>query len=105
MFYLQSKLNSLTLDVEEAMKLRKKLKEASEGGEALELPRTHVLNLELARLKVALLRFQVRYQKTAFDNNVTTIQRLRRRLLDIQGKLIFYTENLRRKSLKTSRSN
>ena len=93
-FYLQSKLNSLTRDLAEAAELRKKLKEASEGGEALKLPRTHVLNLELARLKVALLRFQVRTQKTAFDSNVTTIQRLRRRLSDMKGKLIFTQEIL-----------
>ena len=93
-FYLQSKLNSLTRDLAEAAELRKKLKEASEGGEALKLPRTHVLNLELARLKVALLRFQVRTQKTAFDSNVTTIQRLRRRLSDMKRKLIFTQEIL-----------
>ena len=88
-FYLQSKLSKLRLDLSEAASLSKQLKEAQEGGQALELPRTHVLNLERARMNVALSRLQVRAQKQAFDANVTTIQRLRRRLSDMQDKLTF----------------
>ncbi|MBR0232888.1 MAG: hypothetical protein IJQ47_02465, partial [Synergistaceae bacterium] len=39
-FYLQSKLNKLKLDLAEAANLQKKLKGAKEGGDAVELPRT-----------------------------------------------------------------
>ena len=88
-FYLQSKLNKLRLDLAEAASLQKKLKEAEEGGEALDLPRTHVLELEAAKVNVALSRLQVRAQKRAFDTNTSAIQRLRRRFADMQGKLSF----------------
>ena len=93
-FYLQSKTHKLKLDLAEAVDLQKKLKEAQEGGNAIELPRTHILRLELARLNVALTRLQVRAQKKTFDANVASIQRLRRRLADMQGKLIFPQEVL-----------
>ena len=93
-FYLQSKINKLRLDLAEASSLQKKLKEAQEGGEALELPHTHMLRLENARINVALSRYQVRVEKITFDANVRTIQRLRRRLADIQGKLSFSQELL-----------
>ena len=93
-FYLQSKLNKLKLDLSQASELQKQLKEAQDGGEALELPRTHVLSLELARLNVALSRAQVREFKRNFDANVSTIQRLRRRLADMQKDLIFPQEVL-----------
>ncbi|MBQ7068737.1 MAG: mechanosensitive ion channel, partial [Synergistaceae bacterium] len=93
-FYLQSKLNKLKLDLAEAANLQKKLKGAKEGGEALELPRTQILNLELLRMNVALSRVQVRTLRRAFDSNVATIQRLRRRLADMQEKLIFPQELL-----------
>ena len=93
-FYLQSKLSKLRLDLAEAAELSKQLKEAQEGGQALELPRTHVLDLETARMNVALSRLQVRAQKRAFDANVTAIQRLRRRLADMQKKLSFTQEVL-----------
>ena len=88
-FYLQSRLNKLRLDLAEASALRKQLKAAEEGGEALELPRTHMLDLEGARVNVALSRLQVRAQKRAFDANVSAIQRLRRRLDDIQKTVTF----------------
>lgn len=88
-FYLQSKLNKLRLDLSEASSLRKQLKDAQEGSTALELPRTHVLQLEAARLNVALSQLQVREQKKALDANVLAIQRLRRRLAGFQDKLIF----------------
>ena len=93
-FYLQSKLSKLRLDLAEASTLAKQLKEAQEGGQALELPRTHVLDLERVRMNVALTRSQVRAQKSAFDSNVSTIQRLRRRLSDMQEKLSFPQELL-----------
>ena len=93
-FYLQSKLSKLRLDLSEASELSKQLKDAQEGGQALELPRTHVLNLERVRMNVALSRIQVREQKRGFDANVTAIQRLRRRLSDMQEKLSFSQEVL-----------
>ncbi|MBQ7544108.1 MAG: mechanosensitive ion channel [Synergistaceae bacterium] len=88
-FYIQSKLSKLRLDLAEASLLSKRLKEAQEGGEALELPRTHVLELEAARVNVALSRLQVRAQKRALDANVSAIQRLRRRLEDMQKVIAF----------------
>ncbi|MBQ3647064.1 MAG: hypothetical protein II960_10805, partial [Synergistaceae bacterium] len=93
-FYLQSKLNKLKLDLAEAANLQKKLKGAKEGGDAVELPRTQILNLELLRMNVALSRVQVRTLRKAFDSNVAAIQRLRRRLADMQEKLIFPQELL-----------
>ena len=93
-FYLQSKISKLKLDLAEASALSKQLKAAQEGGEALGLPHTHILDLESARINAALSRLQVRAQKAVFDTNVTTIQRLRRRLADIQGKLSFPQELL-----------
>jgi len=93
-FYLQSRLSKLKTDLNEAADLQKKLKDAQEGGEALELPRTHILRLELTRLNVALTRLQVRAQRKAFDQNVSNIQRLRRRLSDMQKNLIFPQEIL-----------
>ncbi len=93
-FYLQSKISKLRLDLAESASLSKQLKEAQEGGQALELPRTHVLNLERAKINVALSRLQVRAQKRAFDSNVMAIQRLRRRLSDMQSKLSFSQELL-----------
>ena len=88
-FYLQSKIAKLRLDLAEAASLSKQLKDAQEGGQALELPRTHTLDLEAARMNVALSSLQVRSQKSALDANVSSIQRLRRRLADMQGKLSF----------------
>ena len=93
-FYLQSRLSKLRLDLAEASSLQKQLKAAEEGGEALELPRTHVLDLEGARVNVALSRLQVRALKRAFDANVSSIQRLRRRLADMQANLSFSQELL-----------
>ena len=93
-FYLQSRISKLKADLSEAADLQKKLKEAGEGGEALELPRTHILRLELARLNVAITNLQVGAQRKAFDQNVSNIQRLRRRLSDMQENLIFPQEVL-----------
>ena len=93
-FYLQSKISKLRLDLAEASSLQKQLKEAQEGGDALELPHTHVLTLENARINTALTRLQVRAQKDAFDSNVTAIIRLRRRLADMTGKTSFPKELL-----------
>ena len=93
-FYLQSKLSKLRLDLAEAAELTKQLKEAQEGGQALGLPHPHLLNLERAKMNVALSRLQVRAQKLAFDNNVSAIQRLRRRLADMQENLSFPQEIL-----------
>ena len=93
-FYLQSKMEKLKLELAEAVELTKKLKAAQEGGEAIELPRTYVLRLTLSKINVALTRLQVRVQRAAFDANVAHIQRLRRRLADMQGKLIFSKEIL-----------
>ena len=93
-FYLQSKISKLRLDLAEASSLQKQLKAAQEGGDALELPHTHVLSLENARINAALTRLQVRAQKAAFDSNVTAILRLRRRLADMKGKVSFPKELL-----------
>ena len=88
-FYLQSKLSKLRSDLAEAATLSKQFKDAQEGGDALELPRTHVLNLERAKINVALSRLQVRERKAGFEANVSAIQRLRRRLADMQSRLSF----------------
>ena len=88
-FYLQSRLSKLKIDLAQAVDLQKKLKEAQEGGEGLEIPKTHILELESARVNVALSRFQVRVLWQAFVKNVKEIQRLRRRLEGMQDKLIF----------------
>ncbi len=93
-FYLQSKISKLRLDLNEAKSLRTRLEEAQKGGEAVELPRTYVLELENAKINAALSRLQVRAQKTAFDKNVDVIRRLRRRLADIQEKYSFSKELL-----------
>ncbi|MBQ3347164.1 MAG: hypothetical protein IJG39_08735 [Synergistaceae bacterium] len=106
-FYLQSKISKLRLDLAEASSLQKQLKAAQEGGDALELPHTHVLSLENARINAALTRLQVRAQKAAFDSNVTAILRLRRRLADMKGKVSFPKElldaNIRHCRLKLPR--
>lgn len=88
-FYLQSKISKLKLDLSEAASLQKQLKAAQEGGDAIELPRTHILSLENAKINAALTRLQVREQMKLFDANVSAIQRLRRRLADMQEKLSF----------------
>ena len=103
LFYLQSEISKLRLYLADAAELSKQLKEAQEGGQALALPRTHVLNLERAKMSAALSRLQVRAEKQAFDANVSAIQRLRRRLSDMQSKLSFTQETLDEKlaSLQT----
>ena len=73
----------------QAANLQKKLKDAQEGGEGLEFPKTHLLQLESARVNVALSRLQVRVLWQAFAKNVAEIQRVRRRLEGMQDKLIF----------------
>ena len=88
-FYLQSRLSKLKIDLAQAEDLAKKLKEAQEGGEGLEIPKTHILELELARINVALSRYQVRVLWNSFVKNVKEIHRLRRRLEGMQDKLIF----------------
>lgn len=93
-FYLQSRINRLRLDLATASALQKQLKEAQEGGKALELPRTHMLELENARINAALSRIQVQRQRSIFETNVSAILRLRRRLSDMQGKLSFTQETL-----------
>lgn len=93
-FFLQSRLNKLRLELAEASKLQKQLKEAESGGQALEFPRTHVLALEVARMNVAISRIQVRTQRRAFDANVASIHRLRRRLADMQDIITFPQEVL-----------
>jgi len=93
-FYLASRLGRLKNELAEASELAKKLKEAQNGGEAIEIPRTYVLRLELARLNVALTAMQVRALKKTFDGNVANIQVLRRRLDDLKANLIFPQEIL-----------
>lgn len=93
-FYLQSRINRLRLDLATASALQKQLKEAQDGGQALELPRTHMLELENARINAALSRIQVQRQRSIFESNVSAILRLRRRLSDMQGKLSFTQETL-----------
>ncbi len=93
-FYLQSKIGKLKLELGEASLLQKQLKAAQEGGEAIKRPRMHILSLENARINAALTRLQVLEQKKIFDENVLTIQRLRRQLADIQNRLLFTPEIL-----------
>ena len=92
--YLQSKLSKLRANLDDAAKLKKELKEAESGGSGLETPRTHILELENARLNIALTRLQVRDIKKIFDQNVDNIKRLRRRLADMSGNLVFSKEML-----------
>ena len=89
LFYIQSRLHKLKIELAEAAQLQKELKEAQEGGKALDTPRTHVLDLEESRINIAISRVQIRDLKAAFDKNVSTIRVLRRRLEDMQGKLTF----------------
>lgn len=93
-FYLQSKIAKLKLELAEAETLQKQLKEAQEGEGALERPRLHILSLENARINAALTRLQVLEQRKIFDEDVLTIQRLRRQLADIRDKLLFTPEIL-----------
>ena len=93
-FYLQSKLSKLRANLDEAIKLNQKLKDAQSGATGLETPRTHLLELENARLNVALSRLQVRELKRTFDLNVDNIKRLRRRLNNMSAHLIFPQEVL-----------
>ena len=94
LFYLQSKISKLRLDLSEASNLRKQYEEAQSGNTPLELPRTHVLRQELAKINAALSQLQVRSYRTAFLLNVTEIQRLRRRLERILPTIIFPQEVL-----------
>ena len=94
LFYVQSKISKLKIDLAEASELRKQYESAQSGETSLELPRTHVLRLELARINVALSQLQVRSFRNAFDQNVTEIQRLRRRLERILPTIIFPQEVL-----------
>lgn len=93
-FYLQSKISKLKLELEAAAVLQKQLKEAQEGEGAIERPRLHLLSLENARINAALTRLQVLEQRKIFDADVNTIQRFRRQLADIQDKLLFTPEIL-----------
>ena len=93
-FYLQSKISKLRLDLAEAASLEKQLKAAQDGGEALVLPHTHVLSLENAKINAALTSFQVRSLRATFEANIKSILRLRRRLADINGKVSFSKELL-----------
>ena len=93
-FYLQSKLSKLRSNLDEAAKLKKQLKEAEAGDTGLKTPRTHILELENARLNVALSQIQVRDLKRTFDANVDNIKRLRRRLENMTSILIFPQEVL-----------
>ena len=94
LFYVQSKINKLKIDLAEASNLRKRLEEAETGNTAIELPRTYVLRFELAKINVALSQLQVRSLRNAFDQNVAAIQRLRRRLDRILPTIIFPQEVL-----------
>ncbi|MBQ7665485.1 MAG: hypothetical protein IJS42_02085, partial [Synergistaceae bacterium] len=93
-FYLQSKIAKLKLELSEAAALQKQLKAAQEGEGALKRPRLHILSIENARINAALTRLQVLEQRKVFDSDVNTIQRLRRQLADIQDKLLFSPEIL-----------
>ena len=93
-FMLQSKLSKLRLDLANAERLKKEAQEDKEGGAPLELPRTHTLALESARLNVALSSFQVRTVRQGFDQNVALIGRLKRRLAAMKEDLIFPEEVL-----------
>ena len=93
-FNLQTKLIKLKSDLAAASGLQKNIKEAQDGGQALESPQISILELETAKVKAALSSLQVRAYKSAFDNNVNMIQRLRRRLADIKDNLSFTKELL-----------
>ena len=94
LFVLQSKINKLKLDLSDSARMRNEIKAAQEGGEAIEIPRTHALEFENARLNVALSAVQVRRIRAVFDKDVALVQRLRRRLASIQDNLIFPEELL-----------
>ena len=94
LFALQSKINKLKLDLSDSARMRNEIKAAQEGGEAIEIPRTHALEFENARLNVALSAVQVRRIRAVFDKDVALVQRLRRRLASIQDNLIFPEELL-----------
>ena len=94
LFALQSKVNKLKLDLADSERMRNEIKAAQEGGDRIEIPRTHALEFENARLNTALSQIQVRRIRVEFDKNVAVIQRLRGRLASIQDKLIFPEELL-----------
>ncbi|MBR0045185.1 MAG: mechanosensitive ion channel [Synergistaceae bacterium] len=94
LFALQSKINKLKLDLSDSARMRKEIQTAQEGGEAIEIPRTHALEFENARLNAALSAVQVRRIRAVFDKDVALVQRLRRRLASIQDNLIFPEELL-----------
>ena len=94
-FYLQTRLSKLRMDLAEAERLRKEMSEAQAGGQGLELPRTHVLELESARLAAVISWVRVRATRQDFDRNVALIQRLKRRLSDISERLTFPEEVLK----------
>ncbi len=93
-FYLQSRLSKLKLDIAEAARLRKELEDAKSGETSLADTRTHLLELESARIRVALSQIQIRDLRKLFEHNVSEIQRLRNRLASIQDSMTFSQELL-----------
>ena len=93
-FYLQSRMSKLKLDIAKAASLRKELEDAKSGEKSLADTRTHLLELESARISVALTRIQIIEMRKLFERNVSELQRLRNRLANIQGSMTFSQELL-----------
>ena len=93
-FLLQSKLDKLRLDLSHVERLRKEFQADQKGEAVLEMPRTHALELELARLNIAISSIQVRMIRQYFDQYVDLIARLKLRLAALKETLIFPEEVL-----------
>lgn len=94
-FYLQSKLSKLKLDVASAKKLRTEIQDAQSGKTSLDNPKLRLLELENNRINIAISRIQVRDLMKIFEQNISEIQRLRGRLASFQKELLFPEELLK----------
>ena len=93
-FQIQSKTNKLRLDLQEAQQLRQKKQEAESGGAPLVRPRLHALAFENAKLEVSLSWYQLHELKQKYDQEVHRVQKLQKRLDEIQDGIIFPEETL-----------
>ncbi len=94
-FYLQSKLSKLKADLSTAIRFRKELQEAQSGEKTLNTPRIHILELENARINIALSQLHTRDLLKGFERSISEIKRLRGRLAVIQENLTFPEELLK----------
>ncbi|MBQ7262593.1 MAG: mechanosensitive ion channel [Synergistaceae bacterium] len=93
-FYLQSRLGKLRLDLADVGRLNEELLEADGGGTPLDAPRGHALELEAARLGVVLSWAQVNATWAAFDENVARIRRMQRREEDMKAAGLTFPQEL-----------